>query len=313
MRVPKFLFTSLYPPKMPYDCKPSPKDLAFTSKFLTHPQRSRIMALFDASWNDIHSLLPRLGYEMSEVSPDEVLERYERLKEFIDELTSWRLKHHTLAFWNVLPYVHFLAGILALFWVRQGEKKTRGFFPAEIRDRLPRMMQAALDHLTMAADLEVRHNYEFQNTKRETYTQAVTNCALAEAYALAYDLKAYLPLEVAPFMREDLVGRFAQYRAKAQLKARKIDKPLMGWLPTCVYGLYDLPIFKGEPRSKMPKPPASDDLFTEDTQAQLIHQPHLRWLYLWKRMEEAYRETEQMEYRKAAMTEWNMHNLTCSP
>ena len=298
---------------MLYDCKPSSKDLNFSSKFLEHPQRSRIMRLFDTSWDDIHKLLPRLGYGLSDVSADEVFERYERLREFIDEITNWRMKHNRRAFWNILPYVHFLAGVLALFWVRQSQNKIRGCFPAEIRDRMPRMMQAALDHLTMAADLEVRHSHEFRNTTRETYTSTVINCALAEAYCFAYHLKAFLPLDSAPFMRQDLVDKFERSRAKSQLKARKIDPSHLGWLPTCIHGLYRFANLKVEPVPEPPKLNVTDDLFADYTQRQLIDQAHLRWLYLWKRMEEAYRECEQVEYRKAAMTHWNMHNPEVMP
>ena len=114
-------------------------------------------------------------------------------------------------------------------------------------------------------------------------------------------------------MREDLVGAFERYRAKSQLKLRSIDKSCLGWLPTCIHGLYCFPMLKLKTPRKTPKVDTGDDLFAEYAQRQLLDRPHLRWLYLWKRMEEAYRETEQVEYHKATMTEWNMHNPEIMP
>ncbi len=280
--------------------------IPFSKEFLKHPKRSETMRHFDWQWEKAHKLLPQLCYRVGDVKPSEVLETYDGILEFIEDMTNWRLRHSPRSFLNPLAYSHFLAGVLAMSWVSAADAKCRGWLEIEMRSRLASMVQAALDHFAMANDLEAQFE-SWKDKPRALYGRKVTTCALAEATGMALRMKAYLPLNAAPFMREDLVTRHEAYRAQAI--ALTVDCPVDGkdWLRLCALGLEGNTIPVTRIRTPQPKDVDDFDIVARDVRFHLQNNSHLRLFFLWKRMHEAYREVEEYEYGKASMAQPNGH------
>ena len=279
--------------------------IKLSKDLLTHPHRSALMRRFDFQWEKAHKLLPQLCYRIHAVEPTDVLDAYDAVLEFIQAMTDWRMRHSPRPFLNPLAYAHFLAGVLALSWVDAANARNRGWYGVDMRDRLAPMLQASLDHITMAADLEPRFDSRDHKTSRSRYGRAVMACALAEATATTFCFKAYLPMDAAPFTRQDLTAAFARYKDEALELSHDNAGDGTDWLRICALGLERFEVLGCEHRTTLPEEVESVDVMGRDIKHRLLGGSRLRLFYLWSRMHKAYREIEELEYEKATLPTHN--------